>query len=150
MITKALSLRSQSRCELCSSTANISMYPVPPKTENNMDNSVVMCEVCLSQINGETELDINHWRCLTDSMWSEHQAIQVIAWRMLTRLNTETWAQDALEMLYIDDQTHHWAQQTMTVEENLIHKDSNGSVLKTGDNVVLTKDLNVKGSSFQH
>ncbi|WP_339653117.1 alkylphosphonate utilization protein [uncultured Salegentibacter sp.] len=30
----------------------------------------------------------------------------------------------------------------------MVHKDSNGAVIETGDTVVLTKDLNVKGSSF--
>ena len=31
--------------------------------------------------------------------------------------------------------------------DDVIVKDSNGTVLKDGDNVTLTKDLNVKGSS---
>ena len=32
--------------------------------------------------------------------------------------------------------------------EKVIHKDSNGAVLSAGDNVVLIKDLKVKGSSM--
>ncbi|HYG20378.1 MAG TPA: alkylphosphonate utilization protein, partial [Ohtaekwangia sp.] len=34
------------------------------------------------------------------------------------------------------------------VEEKVVHKDSNGTVLQSGDTVVLIKDLDVKGGGF--
>ena len=95
-------------------------------------------------------LDPNHWHCLSDSMWSQVPAVQVIIWRLLNRLGSEPWAQDLLDMLYLEDDTLTWAK-TNTNEDSLPaveHKDSNGASLQNGDTVTLTKDLNVKGVSF--
>ena len=96
-------------------------------------------------------MDSNHWRCLNDSMWSQIPAVQVMAWRLLTRLRNEGWPQDLLEMLYLDDDTMTWAQADgdgKVENDEAKHLDSNGAVLEAGDNVTLTKDLNVKGANF--
>ena len=45
-------------------------------------------------------------------MWSQVPAVQVLAWRMLTRLRAEGWTQDLLDMLYLDEDTLQWAQAT--------------------------------------
>ncbi|MEH6546434.1 MAG: alkylphosphonate utilization protein, partial [Sneathiella sp.] len=85
------------------------------------------------------------------SMWSQVPAVQVMVWRMLTHLREEAWARDALDMMYLDDETLAWAQgneDTTTLEEAVLHKDSNGAILSIGDTVVLIKDLNVKGAGF--
>jgi protein PhnA len=85
-------------------------------------------------------------------MWSQVPAVQVMSWRMLTRLSkTESWAQDALDMMYLEEETAKWAQATGegdSEEEIVRHLDSNGALLEQGDNVTLIKDLNVKGTSF--
>ncbi len=84
-------------------------------------------------------------------MWSQAPAVQVLAWRMLTRLGAEGWAQDLLEMLYLDEATLSWAQATGEgggTVDGLEHRDSNGAVLVAGDTVTLIKDLNVKGANF--
>ena len=143
--------RSGSSCELCSATENLVVYEVPPDSKANIDDSVYLCETCIEQINNTTKVDINHWRCLNDSMWSQVPAVQVMAWRMLTRLRNEGWPQDLLETLYIDDETLNWAQATgegETAEEEVKHLDSNGALLEAGDTVILIKDLNVKGANF--
>jgi protein PhnA len=96
-------------------------------------------------------MDSNHWRCLTESMWNENTPVQVMAWRMLSRLNSESWAQDALDMLYLEDDVLTWAKLTgegEAVDSSLIHKDSNGVTLVAGDTIVLIKDLPVKGTSM--
>lgn len=96
-------------------------------------------------------MDVNHWRCLNDSMWSQVPAVQVMAWRMLTRLREQGWPRELLEMLYLDDQTLNWAQATgegKITEDEVKHLDSNGAVLEAGDTVTLIKDLNVKGANF--
>jgi protein PhnA len=83
-------------------------------------------------------------------MWSQVPAVQVIIWRLLNRLDPEPWAQDLLDMLYLEDDILTWAK-TNTNEDSLAavkHKDSNGASLQNGDTVTLTKDLNVKGVSF--
>jgi len=151
-VTKtALIARSDSQCELCGSESDLEVYMIPPDLEGGFDKSILACNTCRSQINNETEMDINHWRCLTDSMWNEHVPVQVMSWRMLARLNTETWAQDALAMMYLEDDVLNWAKATgegKVVDESLIHRDSNGVQLNSGDTVVLIKDLPVKGSSM--
>ena len=96
-------------------------------------------------------MDSNHWRCLNDSMWSEHLPVKVMAWRMLNRLKGEGWSLDLLNMLYLTEEELAFAQALndhFEEGEKVIHKDSNGAVLSAGDNVVLIKDLKVKGSSM--
>jgi protein PhnA len=143
--------RSSSRCELCSNMNKLVVYEVPPNSKANIDDCVLLCETCIQQINNTAKVDVNHWRCLNDSMWSQVPAVQVMAWRMLSRLSAEGWPQDLLEMLYLDDETLSWAQATgegKTVEDEVKHLDSNGALLEAGDTVTLIKDLNVKGANF--
>jgi protein PhnA len=149
-LEKNLQNRSSSECELCKATEGLAPYTVPPKTDDSDAHNIYICSTCQSQIDDADKVDANHWRCLNESMWSEVPAVQVVAWRMLSRLNTEAWAQDLLEMLYLDDETIAWAK-TMDEEASeakLTHKDSNGTILQAGDTVTLIKDLNVKGANF--
>ncbi|MCW8922371.1 MAG: alkylphosphonate utilization protein, partial [Gammaproteobacteria bacterium] len=95
------------------------------------------------------KIDVNHWRCLNDSMWNQTPAVQVMAWRMLDRLSAEGWPQDLLDMLYLDDETLAWAKAVgEDDDESIQHVDSNGAVLEAGDTVTLIKDLDVKGANF--
>jgi len=145
-----LQSRSGSICELCSSSEQLEVLTVLPSDET-ADQSVLICNNCADQINNPETVDINHWRCLNDSMWSQIPAVQVMAWRMLTRLSAEGWPQELLDMLYLDEGTLAWAKATgegQTDEDAVIHKDCNGAELSAGDTVTLTKDLNVKGTSF--
>ncbi len=148
---QALHVRSESKCELCSTTEDLGQYEVPPDLDGGVDNCVLICASCREQIDHPDRLDANHWRCLNESMWSQVPAVQVVAWRMLTRLSAEGWAQDLLDMLYLDDELLKWAQATGEAgSEGVVvaHKDSNGAALVAGDTVTLTKDLNVKGANF--
>ncbi|SDP97235.1 phosphonoacetate hydrolase [Mucilaginibacter sp. OK268] len=70
---------------------------------------------------------------------------------MLNRLRQESWAVDGLDMMYLDDTQLAWAKATGDHENDNsvdLHKDCNGQVLQAGDNVVLIKSLDVKGSSL--
>jgi protein PhnA len=83
-------------------------------------------------------------------MWSEVPGVQVVAWRMLNRLRNESWAADNLDMLYLDEEKLAWAKATGDHESDSsvhLHKDAYGAMLQPGDTVVLTKSLDVKGSS---
>lgn len=139
-------------CELCQKEGKLSAYLVTPEDRSN--NQVWICEDLISQIEQSVEIQVNDWRFLTESIWSENPAIQVLSWRMLHRLKNkgETWAADTLEIAYLDEETLLWAQKEVedSVEEGEgnVHKDSNGNVLLNGDSVVLTKTLDVKGSSL--
>jgi protein PhnA len=148
---KTLQARSESRCELCGATENLVVYEVPPQANGSADQCVLLCAICCSQIEEPEKIDGHHWRCLNESMWSQVPAVQVIAWRMLKRLSAEGWAQDLLDMLYLDEETQAWAQATgegQSKEEAVRHLDSNGTLLAAGDTVTLIKDLEVKGANF--
>ena len=150
-ILKELEERSGLKCELCGATEKLNVYEVPPVSTGGIDGSLLACNTCIEQIENPDNTDANHWRCLNDSMWSEHPVVQVVAWRMLSRLKTEGWPQDLLEMLYLDEETLVWAKATgegIDDSEKIIHRDSNGVILEAGDSVVLIKDLPVKGSSM--
>ncbi|MDT8451223.1 MAG: PhnA domain-containing protein [Gammaproteobacteria bacterium] len=149
-IKKTLHRRSESKCELCGATENLSIYETLATSKDNADECVLVCASCRDQIENPERIDVNHWRCLNDSMWSQIPAVQVMAWRMLTRLSAEGWPQDLLDMLYLDDATLAWAK-TGKAENNdsaVPHVDSNGAILAAGDTVTLIKDLDVKGANF--
>lgn len=150
-IEKTLHERSGSKCELCGSPDELNVYEVPSSPASGADASVLLCSTCRSQIEDPAKVEVNHWRCLNDSMWSQVPAVQVMAWRMLTRLRAEGWPQELLDMLYLDEETQAWAAAAgdgKSEEEGVKHLDSNGVVLEAGDTVVIIKDLNVKGSSL--
>ena len=151
-IKSALNERSNSTCELCGAADNLSVFEVPPVKEPNSDKSLLVCETCLAQLEKNSEMDSNHWRCLNDSMWSQVPAVQVTAFRLLTRLaKTEGWALDLLDMMYLEDDTKAWADYGVAaddIEEVAPTRDSNGTTLVAGDNVTLIKDLEVKGGNF--
>lgn len=150
-ILQTLKERSNNTCEVCKSDKGLSQYTLPPSLNESVDNSLLVCSTCLSQIEGQTEMDANHWRCLNDSMWSEFVAVQILSWRMLQRLRGEGWPKDLLDMMYLDDEALALARATgedKDESEKVIHRDVNGVILENGDSVVLVKDLKVKGSSM--
>lgn len=149
-LNAALSARSNGTCELCGSGADLAPYAVPPGADDDDAMCAVLCATCRGQIEGTTDLDVHHWRCLSESMWSDVPAIQILAWRMLTRLGAEPWARDLLDTLYLDDAIRALAEAGNggAAEEAVEHRDSNGAVLAAGDTVTLIKDLNVKGAGF--
>ncbi len=143
--------RSENKCELCAAAEPLKLYEVQPQSGNDADNCIMICDKCLTQIEKKAELDSQHWSVLTTSMWSEIPGVQVVTWRMLNRLRNESWAMDSLDMMYMDDDRLAWAKASGDHENDGavdLHKDSNGNVLNTGDTVVLTKSLDVKGSTL--
>ncbi|ABQ05642.1 PhnA domain-containing protein [Flavobacterium johnsoniae] len=150
-IERELSKRSGSKCELCGAEENLKVYQVLPTKKGGIDEAVFACNTCIDQIENPDNVDLNHWRCLNDSMWNENIPVQVAAWRMLSRLRAAGWPQELLDMMYLDEDTLEWAKATGEGEDDenkLVHRDSNGVVLQHGDSVVLIKDLKVKGSSM--
>lgn len=147
-IEQSLLQRSNSKCELCGSDTNLKTYDIPPIETTDPDHALLACAVCFDQITATTELDANHWRCLNDSMWTPIPAVQVMAWRILKRLDTESWAHDLLDMLYLEDDVQAWAEASTDVDDIVASKDSNGATLLAGDSVTLIKDLDVKGAGF--
>jgi protein PhnA len=125
-------------CDLCGSESGLQDYVVAPK-----DDTITICESCANSIDDPTK-DAKHWNCLHDSMWSENPAVQVVAFRLLTKLG----AQDQLDMLYLDDETKAWAEAGLADENAPVVRDCNGNILSEGDSVSIIKDLPVKGAGF--
>lgn len=143
--------RSGGKCELCGATEGLEHFEAGPESAATADTSVLLCAKCRAQIEKREELDAAHWTVLSETMWSEVPAVQVLAWRMLNRLRNESWAADNLDMLYLPDETLAWAKATGDHENDGsvdLHRDANGAVLQAGDTVVLTRSLDVKGTSL--
>lgn len=144
--------RSNHQCELCKSKEQIKLFEVLPEDNSNKENKIIACSKCISQIDKKEDLDTTYWnKYLPEVMWSEVPAIQVIAWRLLNRCRTESWAAENLDMLYLTDEVLEWAKATGDhVNDGSVdlHKDCNGQVLQNGDTVVLIKSLDVKGSTL--
>ena len=149
-LEKALLERSGGSCEICGGQNDLLVYPVAPKAGSSLDEAIYACATCVTQMKDTTTADPNHWRSLNDAMWSEVEAVKVVAYRMLHALKNEGWTADLLDMMYLEDETLAWAKEGLpeTTENGVVHRDSNGVRLETGDSVVIIKDLNVKGSSL--
>ncbi len=146
-IEQELMTRSGSKCELCASTQGLSVLEVSP-SDGSVQRSILVCAVCKEQIEDKEKMDANHWHCLNDSMWSEEDAVKVVAYRMLSRITSEGWPQDLLDMLYLEDDVKAWAEAGLEDENREPTRDSNGTILETGDSVSIIKDLVVKGAGF--
>ena len=141
-MSKELETRSNGVCELCGSSEELSAFEVAP-SDGSVEQSVYLCKTCKTQIESG-ELDETHFNCLNDSMWSEVPAVAVLSYRVLNMLGR----QDLVDMMYMEDDVKAWADAGVSNEEKLVYRDSNGVELKAGDTVVITKDLDVKGTGF--
>ncbi|TDL99364.1 MAG: hypothetical protein C4K58_05450 [Flavobacteriaceae bacterium] len=144
-------LQQFSACEICQSTENLSVVGVEPLKNKDTEDHVLVCGNCKDQIENKKELDAFSLRGLQESIWSEKEATKVLSYRLLFRLgNMEVdWAKEAFESAYLEEDTLSWAEATGELStSSVVHKDSNGAVLLSGDNVVLIKDLVVKGGGF--
>lgn len=145
---KDLLKRAHNQCELCSRDNVLTAYMLGD-TPDLLDESVLLCTTCLEQMNNPEAMNGHHWRCLSDSMWSEYIPVQVMAYRVLSLLKHEDWALDLRSQMYLGDDDLKLAQIGLPSEiEGEPHLDSNGSILNAGDNVTLIKDLVVKGANF--
>ena len=143
--------RSNGKCEVCEATENLSIYEVKGNENSGSSSLLMMCDKCLAQVEKKEEPDSAHWqKSLPTAMWSEIPAVKVLAWRMLNRFRAEAWASEMLDMMYMEDTDLEWAKISgdHVAEGGVeLHRDSNGAILQTGDTVVLTKSLDVKGST---
>ncbi|MGB3591998.1 MAG: PhnA domain-containing protein [Nonlabens sp.] len=145
---KELQDRSNNKCELCGSNQILQVYEVGDSPVDVREKYIIACTTCVDQLVDLETVNPNHWRGLNDAMWNENPAVQVIVYRMLHHLKPYGWSVDLLEIMYMEESTLKWAQAGLADENAPIHRDSNGHVLKKGDNVVLIKDLDVKGAGF--
>jgi protein PhnA len=141
--------RANNACELCTTNTSLMAYTVSPKNEELIANQVAICEICSEAILNNDYSNSNHWRALTGSIWSDIEAVQALSYRILNKLKAESWAQETIESVYLDESTIDWALADERAEaDKIIHKDGYGNILEAGDNVVLIENLNVKGTSY--
>ncbi|QXV63823.1 alkylphosphonate utilization protein [Mucilaginibacter sp. 21P] len=135
-------------CQLCDTTAPMSIFtvPVPDKAAYQL----AICGGCVNELSRK-EPDEHYWHFLSKAMWSEDPGVQVLAWRTLNKLKNEVWAADLLDQLYLEDELLKIAQAGSAAEDTTVaalHRDCLGNELRTGDTVVLTRSLDVKGSQL--
>ena len=145
LLSTKLTDRCKSKCEICGAGGKLFPFIIFPKTGDSADDQVAVCNTCHEQIVSPDKIDVTHWRCLNESVWTTVPAVQVLAYRMLETLSDQDWAQDLKGMIFMDDETLEWAE---TIMINTVHKDCNGNILESGDTVTLIKDLDVKGANF--
>ncbi|HET9241631.1 MAG TPA: PhnA domain-containing protein [Oligoflexus sp.] len=143
--------RASHRCELCANTTDLAAYDVAPNAGSTVDTQVLLCKTCQDSMANPKSVDVKHWYGLNESIWSEHNAVKVLAYRVLKQLGDNAWAQDLLGQIYLDDDVQKWADAGLSSEKEESKAqvlDSNGTVLQDGDTVTLIKDLDVKGANF--
>ncbi|MDD3475570.1 MAG: PhnA domain-containing protein [Sulfurimonas sp.] len=142
-VEEELKSRSESKCELCQSSENLSVFEVAP-SDGSAEQSVYICATCKEQIENPDKIDEVHFNCLNDSMWSEVPAVVVMSYRLLKLLGRE----DLVDSIYMEDDVRAWADAGIKSSNSVVVKDSNGTILNAGDSVVIIKDLEVKGAGF--
>ena len=142
-VEEELKIRSGSKCELCQSSENLSLFEVAP-SDGSVEQSIYICATCKEQIENPAMMDETHFNCLNDSMWSEVPAVVVTSYRLLKLLGRE----DLVDSIYMEDDIKVWADAGIKSSSNVVVKDSNGTTLSAGDSVVIIKDLEVKGAGF--
>jgi protein PhnA len=142
-VSKSLEIRSGGICELCANGQSVVEFTVSPK-EDKIDNQVAICSFCEENLGNKNARD--HWQCLSSSIWSEVPVVQVLSYRLLLGMKDQSWSLNILEMVDLDEDLIQWA--ASMYESASVHMDSYGNVLESGDNVVLTQSLKVKGTNF--
>ncbi len=143
MINTTLSNRCDGLCELCNTETASIAYTVSPKTDHP-DNQVALCTVCKEALDNGT--DSNYWRITEGSIWNEHAPVQALSYRILHQHQQEEWANDILQSVDLGEEVKEWA--LSAFQKAAVHVDAFGNELTTGDTVVLTQNLDVKGTSF--
>jgi len=143
-----LQTRANAKCELCCANDPHSVYEVSGSSPG-FEKAILICATCNDQLLQPASIEESHWYCLKDSMWSPVPAVQVLAWRLLSKFKQSSWAGELLELLYLDQDLSQWAEaDAALLEDSIATKDCNGSLLYGGDTVTLIKDLDVKGAGF--
>lgn len=143
-ISYKLNDRCGGMCELCNAESATHEYTVTPKAGDTIDEQVALCDTCFSDL--DAVANKSHWRCLEGSIWSAEAPVQALSLRLLQKINTESWANDVINSVDLDEDVVNWAMSAFEVAD--VHKDAFGNTLENGDNVLLTQALDVKGTSF--
>lgn len=109
---KDLARRAKSRCEITGAAGvPLRPYEVPPVGETpDFDHTLLVSDAVMDVLEHPKRLTGRQWQCLTEAVWSDMPAVQVVAWRMLRELATrEDWAREALDEVFLDPEIEEWA-----------------------------------------
>ncbi len=107
----------------------LNAYAVPPRNYESVENTVALFPDCYEKITQSDFSDTNYWRCLTGGIWSEVPAVQALSYKILTKLNAESWATEAVESVYLDEALIEWANAKDELEASkVVDKDAFGIV----------------------
>lgn len=143
-ISSQLNKRCEGTCELCSAEPATIAYAVSPKNNDAIENEVAICNTCLVAMTNKEA--VSHWQCLAGSIWNTEPSVQALSYRILHAHKEEDWTSDIINSVELDEAVTNWALSAFETVE--VHKDSNGTSLANGDTIVLTQNLNVKGTNF--
>lgn len=143
-INQKLKDRNQGTCELCNTNVATQEFIVSPKSGVAIEHQVAICDTCSDKMNADNEGF--YWRCLEGSIWSPEPSVQALSYRMLYKYKDENWASNLMASIDLGEDITSWAMNAYETKQ--LHKDAFGNVLESGDNVVLTQALNVKGTNF--
>lgn len=104
---KDLARRSGSKCELCAASGvSLQIFEVPPvKQEPDFDNCLFICQKCSDGITSIRKMNPEHWRCLTERVWSDIPAVKIVSVIILRAISPRaSWAAEVLDDLYLDDE----------------------------------------------
>lgn len=143
-VSDKLSARCQGTCELCAAEPATAAYAVSPKDHDAISSEVAVCSTCLSLLESKESSD--HWHCLAGSIWNTEPSVQALSYRILYGMKDRAWAAEIMNSVELEESVVDWATSAFRVQE--VHRDSNGTELQSGDTVILTQVLNVKGANF--
>lgn len=143
-LSNKLKERAEGVCELCTANAATYAYAVSPKSNDVIENEVALCDTCVSILEGAPAGD--HWQCLAGSIWNANPSVQALSYRILYGVKDQDWASEIISAVELDETVVTWAEHFYQTQAK--HLDSNGVELETGDTIVLTQQLNVKGANF--
>ena len=105
LLGKDLSRRAGSKCELCGRGEALRVMEVPCGDEEpSLDSAILACERCRALPGARSIERPGELRFLETAVWADSSPVKVLAVRLLRRLGDESWAQDCLEGLWLDDE----------------------------------------------
>ena len=113
LLGKDLARRAKSKCEI-TGQGGVPLRPyevLPVATEPDLDRTLLVCEGVHAVLEKPSTLAGRSWQSsLSEIVWSDMPAVQVVAWRMLNHLaKKEDWARDVIEEVFLDEDVEEWA-----------------------------------------
>ena len=109
---KDLTRRAKSRCELTHAAGvPLTIYEIPPAPpEPDLEHCLLLSASAVEQLEHPATLRQEEWRHLSDLIWTDNPAVQVMCVRILRHLaSTQPWAQRLLEEAFLEPEVEHWA-----------------------------------------